>query len=419
MTNFFENTFNTLNQQDNLIVIMVVYLTLAVITITLRIVAHVHFSGSIMAFQLDTRKEIKNKSDVSNLKNGLLRKAVEEYIRTAENAVTAVPTRQIVERAVAKKNLLGWRYNNAIPFIESMEIGLLLVGLVLTIAFTQNAFVFGSLTAIVFLLTRLCTAFFNAKGAKAQLTDDIHLYIEREIGRFFASDTSGTILRLKNDLTDAISKQSATYKETMENIGHIMATALDKVSDSMTEATNSIGPSVAAAMDEKLINMNDTLTDTLKNWEKALAEATSLHTSMNQSSERLSHASEKLQSSSELLSTHMQGHSNALSNQLVTLVNAIDGIKESVNHFSTQQEALTEQAKYIERNQQTLDTTLQTYEDSLRGLTQSLGDGLGTFINLHAQTSAQAINDTVKANIEKIMNIISTEVSHLRIGDDT
>jgi len=198
-----------------------------------------------------------------------------------------------------------------------------------------------------------------------------------------------------------------------------MATALDKVSDSMTEATNSIGPSVAAAMDEKLINMNDTLTDTLKNWEKALAEATSLHTSMNQSSERLSHASEKLQSSSELLSTHMQGHSNALSNQLVTLVNAIDGIKESVNHFSTQQEALTEQAKYIERNQQTLDTTLQTYEDSLRGLTQSLGDGLGTFINLHAQTSAQAINDTVKANIEKIMNIISTEVSHLRIGDDT
>jgi len=413
MTNFFENTFNTLSQQDNLIVIMGVYLALAIITIVLRIAAHIHFSGSLMAFQLDTRKEIKDKSDVSNLKNGLLRKAVAEYIRTAEIAVTAVPTRQIVERAVAKKSLMGWRYDNAIPFVESMEIGLLLVGIVLTIAFSANAFVFGSLTAMVFLLTRVCAAFFNAKGAKAHLTDEMHLFIEREIGRFFASDTSGTILRLKNDLTDAISKQSVTYKETMENIGHIMATALGKVSDNMTEATNSIGPSVAAVMDEKLINMNDTLANTLKNWETALTEAVSLQADMNQSSDRLSHASAKLQSASELLATHMQGHSGALSNQLVALVNAIDAIKESVNHFATQQEALTQQAKYIERNQQALDATLQTYEDSLRGLAQSLGDGLGAFINLHAQTSAQAINDTLKTNIGKIIN---AEANHLRTG---
>ena len=405
MQNFFDNLFTALNSQDNQMVIMIIFLSLVAISLILRITAHLHFRASLLAFQLDTRKEIKEKSDVAKLKNGLLRKAVAEYIRTAERAVTTVPTRQIVDREVSKKSLFGWRYESILPFVDSLDIGLLVVGLILTIAFNEQAFVYGSLAAIAFVLTRLCTAFFNANNAKAQLTDEIQLYIEREIGRFFASDTSGAILRLKNDLTEAITKQSATYKDTMENIGHIMATALGKVSDSMTEATASIGPSVAAAMDEKLINMNDTLTTTLKNWEKALGEATSLQTNMNESSERLSHAGAKLQSASELLATHMQGHSTALSDQLVTLVSAIDAMKTSVNHFAAQQEALTQQAKYIETNQQTLDITLHSYEESLKDLTTSLGEGLGAFINLHAETSAQTINDAMKTNIDKMLNI--------------
>jgi len=405
MQNFFNNLFTALNSQDNQMVIMIIFLSLVAISLILRITAHLHFRASLLAFQLDTRKELKDKSDVAKLKNGLLRKAVAEYIRTAERAVTAVPTKQIVDREVSKKSLLGWRYESILPFVDSLDIGLLVVGLILTIAFNEHAFVYGTLAALAFVLTRLCAAFFNANNARAQLADEIQLYIEREIGRFFASDTSGAVLRLKNDLTEAISKQSAAYKDTMENIGHIMATALGKVSDSMTEATASIGPSVATAMDEKLINMNDTLTTTLKNWGKALSEATSLQTNMNESSERLSHAGAKLQSASELLATHMQGHSTALSGQLVTLVSAIDAMKESVNHFAAQQEALTQQAKYIERNQQTLDTTLHAYEESLKGLTSSLGEGLGAFINLHAQTSAQTINDAMKTNIDKMLNI--------------
>jgi len=405
MQNFFENIFTTLSQQDNQIFIMVVFLSLVAISLILHITAHLHFRASLLAFQLDTRRELKDKSDAAKLKNGLLRKVVAEYIRTAERAVTTVPTKQIVDRAISKKSLFGWRYESILPFVDSLDTGLLVVGLILTIAFNEQAFVYGSLAAAAFVLTRLCAAFFNANNARAQLADEIQLYIEREIGRFFASDTSGAILRLKNDLTEAVTKQSTTYKDTMENIGHIMATALSKVSDSMTEATASIGPAVAEAMDKKLINMNDTLTNTLKNWEKALGEATSLQTNMNASSERLSHAGAKLQSASELLATHMQGHSSALSGQLVTLVSAIDAMKESVNHFAALQEALTQQAKYIERNQQTLDTSLHAYEESLKGLTSSLGEGLGAFINLHAQTSAQTINDAMKTNIDKMLNI--------------
>jgi len=404
MQNFFNNMFNALNQQDNHIIIMVVYLVFVIVSITLRIIAHVHFRGTLFTFQMDARKEIKEKSDISNIKNKLLRKTVAEYIRTADRAASAAPTAQIVQRTVATMSLFGWKYEAILPFVEAMDIGFIWVGLVLALAFNEYAFMYSALTVLAFVITRIFTAFFNAKVAKSQLIDEMHMFVEREISRFYASDSSGAILRLKNDLTEVIDKQSATYKETMENIGHVMATVMTKVSDSMAEATKTIGPAVAAAMDEKVINMNDTLKSNLASWESALSEATRLQTSMNDSSERISHSTAKLQSASELLATHMQGHSNSLSAQILTLVDAINTMKDSVNHFVIQQEALTQQAKYIERNQQTLESSLHSYETSLQGLTQSLGDGLGAFINLHTQTAAQEINDTLSSNVEKIMN---------------
>lgn len=415
MNSFFQNIFDTLNRQDNHLIIMVVFLALVALSVALRIIAHLHFRGALIAFQFDARKEIKAKGDMSGLKNRLLRKVVAEYIRTAERAASVAPTGQIVQRAVSGMSLLGWRYEAILPFINGLDAGFLWVGLVLALAFGENAFMYGLLAVIAFVVTRIVAAFFNAQAAREQLADEIHLYIEREISRFFASDSGGAILRLKNELVEVIEKQSVTYKETMENIGHVMATVItktsdnmestmSKVSDSMNTATTTIGPAVAAAMDEKLINMNATLTTTLADWEKAIGEATRLQISMNESSERLAHAGGKLQSSSELLATHMQGHSSALSEQLVALVGAIDAMKESVARFAEQQEAVAQQVKYIERNQQTLEASLHSYESSLQGLTGQLGDSLGTFINLHAQSSAQAVNDALKTAIDRVIN---------------
>jgi len=396
---FLENTFQILNYQNNQIIIMAVYIALILLTLMLRVIAHLHFRGANLALQLDTRKEIENKSDITKLKNKLLRRAVAEYIRTAERAVTTVPTSQIVERTVSNMTFLGWRYDSVVPFVESMETGLLWVGAILTITFSNYAFMYGSLAVIAFVLTRLFTAFFNAKSAKSQLIDDLILYVEREIGRFFATDTGGAVIRLKNDLSEIINKQTIVYKETMENIGHIVASAMTNVTESMTTATSSIGPDVAAAMDEKLLNMNDTLTKTLQDWQNALTKATDVQIAMNDSSERISRASTRLQSASDLLSTHMQGHSNALSEQMIALVNA-------VNHFAIQQETVIQQVKYIERNQHSLEASLHSYEDSLQNLTKSVGEGLGAFINLHAQTSAQVVNDALKTNIDKVTNIL-------------
>jgi len=412
---FFEQIFRILNQDDAQVIITAVYLSIALITIILRIVAYIHFHSELIVVRMDITKEIKKREDFLAksklaIKSAILRKTITEYMKVAERAVTNVPTSQLINRAISGMSLLGWRYDNILPLVESLENMLLFVGLILAIVFTNSSFAYATMAIIIFLVTRLSLAFFNARATREQLADEMYIFISREVGRFFASDTGGAILRLKNDLTEAINNQSETYTNTMKNIATTMEHTMDNVAQSMVNAANSIGPIVANAMDEKLINMNTTLTTTLKNWESALSEAGRIQTAMNESSEKLSQSSTRVQSASELLATHLKGHSNALSEQLIALINAMDLVKDSTNNLITQQDTLVKQIKYIESNQQTLDVSIHSYEATLQGLAQTLGEGIGTFIDLHAQTSAQAINDALKANTEKITAVLQQQL---------
>jgi len=399
---------------------MSVFFGIAAFTFLLRILAHIHFRAALLAFRQDAKKPIEKLEDIRKLKSSLLVTSVTEYKRIADKAVTNVPVRQLVNREISNMSFLGWRYDGMLPFVIELERSLLFIGAILAFVFTDYAFVYGILAVVLFLLVRIIAAFFNFNGAKEQLAEEILIYIEREIGRFFATDEGGAILRLKNDLTEAISGMTAgmdgvvnTMATTMVETTNAIATTMQDVSTSiertMSEATSSIGPALASAMDEKMINMNAKLAITLESWKEALTEAVGLQTAMNETSDRIGQSSLKLQSSAELLSKHLQGHSSALSEQLVALVSAIEAIKDGVNTLNTQQEALLTQSGYIEKNQQALDTSLASYEASLQGLTQSLGDGLGAFITLHAQSSAQTINDALKGNLERIMLLAEKE----------
>ncbi|MCL2361882.1 MAG: hypothetical protein FWC73_08740 [Defluviitaleaceae bacterium] len=419
MYNFFSNLFNNLNHEDSQIAVMIIFFVVAAVTVLLRIIAHIHFRAALLSFRSDAKKPIEKIEDVRKIKSSsLLIKIITEYKKVADKAVTHVPVAQLVNRQIASMSFIGWRYDGMLPFVVELERAILWIGLILAVVFTEYAFVYGVLAVVLFLLLRGAAAFFNFNGAREQLAEEILIYIEREIGQFFASDTGGAVLRLKNDMIDAIGSMSISLEGIMSNIANSLAETTTAMSTTMaqtttaigitmTEATASIGPALAAAMDEKLINMNANLATTLESWEASLSKAVTLQSAMNDTSDRLGQSSLKLQSSSELLSKHLQGHSNALSEQLVALISAIEAVKDGVGLLSTQQETLLQQSGYIERNQQTLEAALTAYESSLQGLTQSLGDGLGAFINLHAQSSAQAVNDALKGNIEKIALLAS------------
>jgi len=377
---------------------MVVYLAVSVLAIILRVIAHLHYSSAIMAVHMDTRKELTSKADLAKLKNPALRKIVAEYIRAVEHTKTA-SSRPIIERTVAKKSLLGWRYHNVMPLVESLETGLLLVGLILAVTFSDNAFAYGTLTAAVFVITRLNMAFFNARAAQAQLVDDIQIYIERDVSRFFVPASPAA---------------AGFDKKALEDLGHIISTAMKQVSVEFKEATAAIAPAIEGRLAvplEQWKSIAQEMADVSKSVADSSENLNTATENMVAHAQNITKASEKLTSSCELLGTHMHAHSGALSNQLTALTDAIA-------QFATQQEALTNQAKYIERNQQTLDATITSYEESLQNLTQSLGDGLGAFVNIHAQTSAQTINDAFKANLDKLFYAREGSMTYRPNGGD-
>ena len=411
---FLNDLFETLSRQDNNVAIMTVFICIAAAAVILRIFAHIHFRAALFSFRRDAKKEIEKIEDFKKLKCAVLTKAIAEYRRIAGKAVTQVPTAQLVERQLSDMNFMGWRYDGMLPFIKELERAVLWIGLVLAVVFSEHAFVYGLLAVILFLVIRIAAAFFDFNGARDQLAGETLIYIEREVGRFYASDTGGAVLRLKNDLTGAITSMTSNMEnimgaiadslaKTTASIGKTMTETTATIGKTMTETTLAVGPALAAAMDDKLINMNANLSHTLKSWEDALGKAVGLQTTMNETSDRMSQSSMRLQSSAELLAKHLQGHSGALSEQLVALVTAIEAVQGGIELMNTQQEALAQQSGYIERNQHALEAALQAYEASLQGLTQSLGDGLGAFINLHAQSSAQAVNDALRANLDRIM----------------
>ena len=413
---FFGNLFDSLNHQDNHIIIMMVFIGIAALLVLLRVLTHIHFRAQLLSFNKAAKIEIKKLEDLGKLKCALLTKIILEYRRIAAKAVTQVPAAQLIDRQIAEMSFLGWRYSGMLPFIVELERAALWIGLILAVIFPEYAFVYGILAIVLFLLMRVASAFFNFHGAREQLASEILIYIEREVGRFYATDTSGSVLRLKNDLTGAISAMTTSLEdivnnmanslaETTASIGKTISETTASIGKTMSETTSAVGPALAAAMDEKMINMNANLTHTLESWESALSKAANLQTTMNDTSDKLGQSSLRLQSSAELLAKHLQGHSSALSEQLVTLVTAIDSVKDGIALMNSQQEALTQQSGYIERNQHALESALQAYESSLQGLTQSLGDGLGAFINLHAQSSAQTVNDALKSNLDKIMQL--------------
>ncbi|MCL2364989.1 MAG: apolipoprotein A1/A4/E family protein [Defluviitaleaceae bacterium] len=394
---FFTNIFNALNRQDNHVLILAVYLCVTAVVIALRVLARSRYSAAALAVSKET-PHLKEREDIKKIRSTLLRNAIAAYKQVADASVTRVPTAQIVERQVDKLHFAGWRYAGMAAFVEGFESGLLWVGVLLAVIFNDWAHVYGVTAVVVFLLLRLCASFFDFRAVRARLCDEMLIYIEREVGRFYASDAGGAVLRLKTDLMQAHGRQAELFNNSMDRLVETLSANAEKLNETLRDANKDIHTQIAKAIDEKLVRMNEDLAQASAAWEKSLTQATTVQGSINQSADAIAKASGKLQSAAELLAAHLQGHSNALSEQLVQLVRAVESMKDA-------QLALTQQGQYIERNQKTLEETLHAYEMSMQNLAQHLGESLGAFVNLHAQTSAQAVNDALRGNIEKIMQL--------------
>ena len=293
---------------------MTVFVVLHVIAIVMRVAVHVGYRSQNVLLNMDLSRPLAVLDDAKTIKSGLLRRVVSDYIIAARKNAARVPLAAIVDRQVLAMSFWGWRYAGIKLWVERLDSGLVLLGLILAIIFTEFAAVYGLLTAIGFILLKLASAFFEFDSAQQMLVDDITLYVEREIGSFFAGHTSSALLELKGGLAAAIDHQSKLLSETMEKINN-----------------------------------------------------------------NLSHLTE-----------------------LSMLSKAAETMAQSSDRYAIYHEAFIEQANMIKQGQEAFEKGLLSYEETLKHLVQTMGDGMETFIHMHGNNAAKNLNETLSTNITRI-----------------
>jgi hypothetical protein len=355
---------------------MTVFIGFVAAAMILRMVTCSAFRTSQLTLKLNS-KDIRTREDVAKLRFGMLRTLAADYMRICDKSISRIPTEALVDRQLSSMSMIGWRFVNIMNFVEAIESGMLFVGLILAVVFQSHMFLYGTLAVGAFLLFKIITAFFDFRTAYSILSNNLLIFLEREVGQFYTADTGGALLRLRSDLVEAITRQTAGLQESVGKLSGNLAEAIDK----------------------KLTGVNDTVKKSMEDWDKVLANAVVVQRSINEAAGRMLEAVAKLTAVSASFTEGLTDINKSVTGQLAVLT-------ETTASFAAEQKAFLTQAVLIERNQEILEKTYQSYELTLQNLTRQLGDGLGAYLNIHAQTASQAVNDTMAANIEKIAQLI-------------
>ena len=316
---FFEEIFLILQAQHNNIIVMAVFMALHVLAAVLRAVVFMNYRGQNLwlARELHPARALKTLEDTGDIRNPLLRRIVADYIAAAEKNAPRVPLDAIVNKHVLALSLAGWRYSDISRWIEKLDNSLIFLGLVLALIFPDYVIVYGLLAVSGFMLLKLAAAFLDYDTARQLLTDDIHLYVEREVGQFFAGHTAGAILQFKEEMAEAMDRQSV-----------LLRGAVEKLSADLIPALNNL---------------------------ECLAD----------------------------------------------LPKALENMQQSNNRYAIHHEAFMAQAAVIKDIQTALESSLASYETTLQGLIQDMGNGLGTFIQMHGQAVSAGMTEAMQAHIAR------------------
>lgn len=316
---FFEEIFIILQAQHNNIIVMAVFIALHVLVIAMRVAVFVNYRGQNLwlARELHPTRALKTLADTGDIRSPLLRRIVADYIAAAEKNAPRVPLDTIVNKHILNLSLAGWRYSGISAWIEKLDNGLIFLGLVLALIFPEYAIVYGLLAISGFALLKCTAAFFDFDTARLLLTDDIHLYVEREVGQFFAGHTAGAISQFKEEMAEAIDRQSVLLRGAVEKLSADLAPAL----------------------------------------------------------------------------TNLQC--------LTDLPKALENMQQSNDRYVVHHEAFMAQAALIKEIQTALESSLASYETTLQNLVQTMGSGLGTFIEMHGQTAASGLTEALQTHVAR------------------
>ena len=130
--------------------------------------------------------------------------------------------------------------------------------------------------------------------------------------------------------------------------------------------------------------VKDMLSEPMRQWGASVSEAALAQKQLNEASVKMREAAASLAAP---LTTH----------------------GEVLSALANDQNNLQKHTALVEQNQRALEAAYESYEASLKTLVETLGDGLGAYLTLHGKTAAQAVNDALAGNIEKVVQLMKNK----------
>jgi len=346
--------FNAVNSYENAFIAYVIYLGIALVVVLLRVGLFFGYQAQRTIVSMNARP-VKSLSELKDARhNNILARVARDYIGLCESGVTTVDVKSISELHVSKLNFLGLSLPALNNITEGFERNFALVGLLLALIFEPARIAFGLSAVALWLLIRLLNSVFNAPLIRDHLTNEVFMYVSREVAKFFTPDLTASLTALRNTLSNAIEVQSDTLASASRGTSESLSAAVSK---SMSDMTRSIDHTLV-----KLADADTFLKEPLSHWNNQINRAAQLQDNENQSNERLLHA---------------------------------------IAQFSDVANALVDMQRELEKHSPA--KTVKSYETALEDLTARLSGGFGTMLDQHVNRALADLTQGLEYNAETLV----------------
>jgi len=414
MPDFIHNFFapyGVINPNEQLMLLGLV--GAAVLCLLLRIVLVVGYQGQSALVSLFS-KEMKSKEDIDALKIGPFARAAKEYVVLGDRGVTRIDTRAIVERNTLKMSFLFWNFKSIETFVTAIEWSILPMGLLFALfAETLGRPTFLVFIVCTFLAARVLASFIDFNVCKNKFITNTVYLLDKEIGRFYASDSAAALTVLQTELKNSMKAQGELLAASIEKMGADFSATVAESLNGMTAGVERTAEAVVKNTESLLNNMSSytlMLSKPLDDWSKAIAAAGELQAGLNTSlgaiNTAISYFASTMSGSGTVLSdfkAELAANTQAVSTQIEQLATALEASRVNSEAFAQRGLVAEEQMQTVRTHQETLEKSIQQYEVSLRDITVQLGESMGKMVDFHLQQSYGALTDGVKESLSRIM----------------
>ncbi|MDR2939064.1 MAG: hypothetical protein LBV08_01950, partial [Clostridiales bacterium] len=276
--------------------ILAAYLSVTAFIILLRIIITSGYQAQYIIFSVKTKKgTIKADVDateysvsedgvetspkpVKKSKFGLVSRVMNDYRQSRERGVSDINTGFLINKQLLRLKFIIWPYKSMESFVESFEVGLLLIGILLTIYLEQKQ-LFTLLTVASFVIIKIIASFCDYKLIKERIICELTEYVERELADITNMDLNTSISKFSREVYTAIMKQSDIIKDSVDKMGSNLTGALAL---SVSEMTKAVEVSL-----NKSSRFSEELEKPLQNWVESINSAGLVQEKINVASESL------------------------------------------------------------------------------------------------------------------------------------